>query len=128
MAWSKTEQPVFLFREDISFYFQFEALQKMKSTFTKCFKVKQRTKKKIATKTLRYPMTWNEWTIQRFNFFIPLFILSLHMIKAFKKGASKICGRNFTWSILEYFDPYIMKRSFGITEWNVFRFDLVEVS
>ena len=29
-------------------------------------------------------MTWNEWTIQRFNFFIPVFILSLYMIKVIR--------------------------------------------
>ena len=31
--------------------------------------------------------------------------------KVFKNGPSKICGRqplkNFTWSILEYFAPYV---------------------
>ena len=35
----------------------------------------------------------------------------LYRVKVFKNGTSKICGRqslkNFTWSILEYLDPYI---------------------
>ena len=38
-------------------------------------------------------------------------------VKVFKNGPSKICGRqslkNFTWSILEYFDPYNPSKIFS---------------
>ena len=38
-------------------------------------------------------------------------------MKVFKNGPGKICGRqslkNFTWSILEYFDPYNPSKIFS---------------
>ena len=42
-----------------------------------------------------------------------------YAFKVFKNGPSKICGRHsssFTWSILEYLDPYIHLKLFSIIE------------
>ena len=42
-----------------------------------------------------------------------------YMSKVFKSGPSKICGRqpvrNFTWSILEYFVPYMSAEQVNTT-------------
>ena len=73
--------------ESLIFYFLFEALQKKKKKRKKERKRKapsqnvlsytKNEENKIATKNLRHPMTWNEWTMQRFNLWIPGFIISL---------------------------------------------------